>query len=240
MKIVKGFVALLALAPAWAQAGPAMASKWPVAGIVIMIRGKPTLQRESAQPRPLKRNEYVYDGDTIRTGKSDRASIALTGGAEVRMAGDSTFLMESGGSGMKPASLRMDWGKLWSRLIGRAHTGLNVQTNAAVAAVRGTEADVEAQNRTTVKVYDGFVDVFNDRGRQSLTAGQTTQVADAQTAPETPRTMRPEEYETWQNSLQGKGIERQLERLQKEAQKYKELELETKDGKKIKLKLQKK
>jgi hypothetical protein len=45
--------------------------------------------------------------------------------------------------------------------------GMQIKSPTAVAAVRGTEADVDVDNRMVVKVYEGLVDVSNDQGSQS-------------------------------------------------------------------------
>ncbi len=117
---------------------------------------------------------------------------------------------------------------------------LRTRTPAAVAAVRGTEADVESNERMTVKVYEGFVDVENKYGKQALSAGQMTQVASAATAPEPPKTMTAADKQTWQDALKAEGVEKQIGRLQKEANRRRSLELKTKNGKTIKLNLEKK
>jgi hypothetical protein len=218
---------------------PARAAGEVVAGVVILIKGAPSIKRRGAAVvKPLKQNQYVNEGDELVTKAGEYASIAFIGGAEVRISESSTFVVEAGG-GQKPTQLFTTIGKAWTRLL-TGHSGINIRTPTAVAAVRGTEADVESGEHTTVKVYEGFVDVYNDHGKQALTAGQMTRVASAQVAPEPPKTMTAADRQNWQDALKGQGVEKQIQRLQKEADRRRSLELKTKDGRKIKLNLEKK
>jgi hypothetical protein len=218
---------------------PARAAQEVVAGVVILVKGAPSVKRRAtATTKTLKLNQFVNEGDELITKEGDFASIAFIGGAEVRISENSNFKVETGG-GQKPTQLYTTIGKAWTRLL-HGHSGINIRTPTAVAAVRGTEADVESGERTTVKVYEGLVDVYNDHGKQSLVAGQMTRVASAAAAPEPPKTMSAADKQNWQDALKGQGVEKQIDRLQKEGDRRRSLELKTKDGKKIKLNLEKK
>jgi hypothetical protein len=202
-----------------------------VAGVVIVLKGAPSVKRRGAAvTKPLKLNQYVNEGDEVVTKVGEFASVAFIGGAEVRISESSTFVIESGG-GQKPTQLFTTIGKAWTRLLS-GHSGINIRTPTAVAAVRGTEADVESGDHTTVKVYEGFVDVYNDHGKQSLTAGQMTKVASAQAAPEAPKTMNASDRQNWQDALKSDGALKQIDKLRKEAERRRTLEIRTKDGKK--------
>jgi hypothetical protein len=218
---------------------PAQAAGEVVAGVVIALMGGPSVKSaKSGEAKPLRRNQFVNEGDQIVTKAGEYVSIAFIGGAEVRISELSTFAVESGG-GQKPTQLFTAIGKAWTRML-HGHSGVRIRTPSAVAAVRGTEADVESNERMTVKVYEGFVDVYNDHGKQALVAGQMTRVAGAQTAPEPPKTMSDSDKQTWQDALKADGVEKQIDRLQKEADRRRSLELKTKSGKTIKLNLEKK
>jgi hypothetical protein len=236
LKKIASFAALallLALGGAPARAAEA------VAGVVIVVKGTPSVKPAGKDAlKPLKLNQFVNEGDQIVTKAGDFASIAFIGGAEVRVSESSTFLIESGG-GTKPTQLFTSIGKAWTRLL-HGYSGINIRTPTSVAAVRGTEADVESGAQTTVKVYDGHVDVYNEHGKQALTAGQMTHVASAQAAPEAPKTMTAADRQNWQDALKGKDVEKQIKRLQAEADRRRTLEIKTKNGKKIKLHIEKK
>jgi len=220
-------------------AAPARAAGEVVAGVIISLVGAPTVKAAKGKAsKALKRNQFVNDGDQIATKAGEYVSIAFIGGAEVRISESSTFDVESGG-GKKPTQLFTTIGKAWTRML-HGHSGISIRTPTAVAAVRGTEADIESNERMTVKVYEGFVDVSNAQGKQSLVAGQMTQVAGAGSAPEAPKTMSDSDRGTWQNGLKTDGTEEAVERLQKEADRRRSLEVKTKDGKTLKLNLEKK
>jgi len=239
----KTVTACLALGLAAVLCPPPAAAEDPVAGVVVAVTGKPDVIRQGAtKGQRLKKNKFVYEGDKVVTGPKERVAIAMVGGAEVRINENSEFVLESGG-GRRAASLFTKAGQAWTRLLhGRA--GLSVRTPMAVAAVRGTEADIEMERRMTVKVYEGLVDVMNSKGKQSLTAGQMSQVGGAGQAPSAAKSMGKDDFGDWHESIKGreKDYERNQERLKKEAEKYKEFELEINKGgdrKKIKLKLEK-
>ena len=199
----------------------------------------PAISISGRAPRRLQLNQFVNEGDEIVTKAGEFVSIAFVGGAEVRISENSTFKVESGG-GTRPTQLFSSIGKAWTRLLhGKGFSGINIRTPSAVAAVRGTEADVESGERMTVKVYEGHVDVYNDHGKQALVAGQMTRVASAQAAPEPPKAMENDDKESWQDGMKVKNVEKQIRRLQGEADRRRTLELKSKDGKKIKLNLEK-
>lgn len=215
--------------PAWAGG--------VVAGVVISVKGSPVVIGADKKERKLKVNAFVYEGDTVKTDAGELVAIAFVGGAELRINESSEFVMESGG-GRQVTSVKTRLGQAWTRLL-HGRSGMQVRSPMAVAAVRGTEADVDVQDRMTVKVYEGIVDVLNDKGRQSLGAGQMTEVGGIGQAPGAPRKMGQGDYGSWQEGLQAKDLEKSLEKLKAEAERTKEVEVKAK-GKAIKLKLEKK
>lgn len=228
---------LLAAALLLAAAGARAAA--PVSGIVISLEGRPKVQPAGEKSaKRLKVNEMVREGDVVTTGAGERVGIAFVGGAELRINENSSFRMESGG-GAKPSSVYTLFGDAWTRLL-HGHSGMQVRTPTAVAAVRGTEADVDYNGGPmTVKVYEGLVDVMNDQGTTPLRAGQQTQVSGAGVAPQPARAMSPQDYGTWQNALKAKNLQKSLRLLSGVADKNRTLELEMRerDGKTKKLKI---
>lgn len=208
-------------------AGGAFAAS-PVAGVVISLEGKPECQRAGEKSfKPLKFNDMLREGDVVKTGHGVRVAVAFVGGAELRINEDSTFKMESGG-GSKPTSVFTEFGNAWTRLL-HGRSGMRVRTPNAVAAVRGTEADVNLGNGPmTVKVYEGFVDVMNDKGTTALKAGQQTQAAAGQ-APQAARDMAAADYGTWQNGMKAVDLNKSLKLLDAAAVKDRALDLDMRD-----------
>lgn len=216
----------------------------PVAGVVISIEGRPEFQRAGEKAfKPLKFNEMLREGDTVKTGKGMRVAVAFVGGAELRINEDSTFVLESGG-GSKPTSVFTKFGNAWTKLL-HGRSDMRVRTPTAVAAVRGTEADVNyGDGPMTVKVYEGFVDVMNDQGTTALKAGQQTSVAGAGAAPEAAKDMTAADYGTWQDGLKAANLNKSLKLLDAAAVKDRALDLEMKDKdgkpKKVRMRFEKK
>ena len=216
----------------------------PVAGVVISLEGKPEVQRAGEKKfMPLKFNDMLREGDTVKTGHGSRVGVAFVGGAELRINEDSNFKMENGG-GSKPTSVYTSLGNAWTRLL-HGRSTIRVRTPNAVAAVRGTEADVNCgAGPLTVKVYEGFVDVMNDKGTTALKAGQQTSVAGAGQAPQAAQTMSAQDYGTWQNALKAADLNKSLKLLEEVSSKDRALDLEMKgkDGqpKKVRINMKKK
>jgi hypothetical protein len=238
-----GAAALLALGLASAGPAPAGAAAAPVAGVVISLEGHPQVVRASGKIYPLKLNDILNEGESVKTGPKTRVGIAFVGGAELRINENSTFKLVSGG-GDKPTSVFTELGNAWTRLM-KGNARIEVRTPSAVCAVRGTEADVKSgAGPMTVKVYEGHVDVSNDKGKTELAAGQLTQVAGADAAPMAARAMTPKDYETWQKSLKAPNVSKSLQLLNAAALKRRSLDLKMKDKsgkeKKVRLNFEKK
>jgi hypothetical protein len=222
---------------ALAAAPPASAAK-VVAGVVIDTQGKPEIKPVGKSSfKRLKLNKFVYEGDTIKTQDGERAAVALVGGAEVRINENSEFVMESGG-GRSPSSIATKLGQAWTRLL-HGKSGMQVKSPMAVAAVRGTEADVDVSDRMDVKVYEGMVDLTNDQGRVSLTAGMMGGVGGAGMAPSRGRRMGAGDYGTWQSGMAPQNLDKNLNRLRKKAERTRQIKLKwSKDGTPQELNLQ--
>lgn len=242
LKRFLGLGTLAMLAAALSTGLSAAPANKPVAGVIIDVRGAPTIKASAdGKKDKLKLQQFVYEGDVIKTNRGDKAALAFVGGAEMRINENSEFTVESGG-GAKPTSVYTKAGEAWTRML-HGKAGMNIRSPLAVAAVRGTEADVDVAQRMTVKVYEGLVDVQNQHGLQSLRAGMMTQVAGGQ-APEPPRSMTPADFKNWQDQLKPKDIDKAVDRLHGEAERNRTLNLrfKGKDGqeKQLDIKLKKK
>jgi ferric-dicitrate binding protein FerR (iron transport regulator) len=220
---------LCAAAPAWSAA---------VAGVVVSVEGKPEAKAPGGSYKRMKVNQMVYEGDLVKTDKGERVGIAFIGGAELRINEGSEFEIQSGG-GAKPVSVKTRLGDVWTRLIGK-HSGIMIRTPAAVAAVRGTECDVNVGEHVDVKVYDGHVDLENEKGTTALHAGQQASVGGVGEAPGSAQEMAKNDFGTWQNGLQPADLQKSLDILNKAADEARTLELKTKDGKSLKMNFKKK
>jgi ferric-dicitrate binding protein FerR (iron transport regulator) len=153
----------------------------------------------------------MYTGDSLETGPLSQASVALRFGSEVRVNENSILQIVPGRK--ESDCLRLEMGQVWTRLLHR-NAALEVRTPAAICAIRGTEADIEQGAMLTVKVYEGHVDVRNDKGRQSLTAGQLTIVPGAGAAPAAVRPMSDSDKARWQENVKSGNVRAYLRRLE--------------------------
>ncbi|MFH1619976.1 MAG: FecR family protein [bacterium] len=212
------------------------------AAVVTSVKGKVEMKRADRKEfKKLRASVMLYEGDVITTGPSSQAALALTGGAEVRVNENSNFRVEPGGRG---ETIKLALGQIWSRMLHKK-ARFRVRTQTAVCAVRGTEADIEMRKLMTVKVYEGSVDLMNSSGKQSLRAGQMSQVSGPGAAPSAPRNMQSSDYGKWQDGIKVRDMNRLLESLKAASggAAEKTMELDVKSGdqtKKLKLKLKKK
>ncbi|MBI5242611.1 MAG: FecR domain-containing protein [Elusimicrobia bacterium] len=227
---------LCALALAAGLAGGAFArERAPVCAVATAVEGSPRLE-QGARQGPLKTGQFLRQGDVVRTREGDLAAIAMLSGVEVRINGNTVFDVVDGGSGDRAAELSMKAGQVWTRLMNKK-AAMKVNSILATMSIRGTEADLELANRLAVRVYEGHVELSNKHGRSFLDAGNMAFVMSAAEAPEQPRPMSASDHLTWQNGINPKDAQAQLEKLREESKKQGTLEFKLKSGKGIKLKL---
>ena len=212
----------------------------PIAGIITSVKGKAHVKRFNEKDTVIvKTGQFVREGDVLRIGPKERASLAFMEGAEVRINENTEFEVTRRGVASHARNIKLALGQVWTRLLNK-EADLDVQTRVAVAAVRGTEADIEMKNGMTVKVYEGLVDLMNSYGKQSLSQGQVSQVAGAGAAPSAPRQMSEDEKGKWQEKFKIKNLEELLKQLQEQtgASGERKLKLQIeKDGEKKDLEL---
>ncbi|MBI4349697.1 MAG: FecR domain-containing protein [Elusimicrobia bacterium] len=200
----------------------------PVAGIVVAVEGRPEIKRLGKKSyERVRLNGFVYEGEMLKTGAGERLAVAFIGGAEFKMNENSEFEVQSGGGATQPASLKTTLGQAWTRML-HGFSGVRVKTPMAVAAVRGTEADIDLEDptRLSVKVYEGHVDLMNaseTKTLASLQANQMATVGDGGSVAK--RAMGAGDVDDWQNGLQEdkNKLDAQLEKLRKEGERTKEL-----------------
>lgn len=216
----------------------------PVAGIVVGVEGKPEIKRLGKKSyERIRLNGFVYEGEMLKTGPGERLGVAFIGGSEFKMNENSEFEVQSGGGATQPASLRTTLGQAWTRML-HGLSGVKVKTPMAVAAVRGTEADIDLEDPTRlgVKVYEGHVDLMNPAETKTLATLQANQMATVgDGGAVAKRAMGAGDIGDWQNSLQEdrNKLDDQLEKLRKEGERTKTLRWTDKDGKVYEKKLEK-
>ena len=183
-----------------------------MSAVVVFVSGDvKVLHPDTKDYVELKVNDALMPGDSIKTGAGAKASIVSKGGAELRINENSTFNIP--GKSKVREMYELTVGQVWGRMLHKM-AKLNVRTPSAVCAVRGTEADIEQKDTlTTVKVYEGHVDLENAQGKQSLHAGQISTVSGASAAPAAPRQMSTSEMGKWQEGIDVKDMGKYMDQV---------------------------
>ena len=118
---------------------------------------------------PLAVGSVLHAGDTVTTEPGGRLEIAIPAGVLIRLGESSRLALSSAVPG-KELSARLLLGNLWTRVHRlRAGEAFRIETDNAVAGVRGTEFRLEVAEGAPdlLRVYEGAVQVQAGDGRWS-------------------------------------------------------------------------
>lgn len=161
---------LAALAGAALLAGGAPAAASPAAGSVTFVAGEAT-RSAGGKAEKLAVGSAVYARDALETGRRTRLEVKLGDASVLRLGPLSRVLLEEAAfgrtAGERKVSAKLAVGKVWAN-VAKAVGGdarFEVQTDNAVAGVRGTTFRVDAakDRSVVVKVYSGTVAVARGR-----------------------------------------------------------------------------
>lgn len=176
--------------------------------VATYTKGKVQIQKPESQDwRDLVVGQFIYEGDTLRTGPLSRAGITFAGGIENRINANTTIKIQPldlsrRGDG---SSVQIILGKVWSRIL-RKGAKFRVHTPISVCTVRGTEFEttVMPEGGTWVKVYEGVVEFSNEYGSRMLNKNTKSSCAPG-AAPAVPEVMGGDDRDTWQNAVSAGG-----------------------------------
>lgn len=141
---------------------------------VSALEGKAHRAR-GAQRQPLAVGSGLSQGDVVETQKDSRIELRLSDASLLRLGpGAKLQLAEAhfGGPSRRRLSARLFFGKLWAKVtsVVQGDQKFQVETENAVAGVRGTDFLVDARDDKSVlvRVYDGQVAV----AKPSLASGK--------------------------------------------------------------------
>lgn len=191
MRLVQGGLAALATAiagQAWAEP---VARPGPISGRIIAKRvGETALLVPSPQYRPVEVRQDLKAGDVLRTNATGTLAVIFADRTQLRLGPNAVLAVKQVQRG-SPASLQLQRGSLWARSP-RGSSRLSVETPSATAAIRGTEYSIAVEEeRTSLTVVEGVVDLFNPQGRIAVSEGQSA-VAPLGEAPTRIFTVNPE------------------------------------------------
>ncbi len=156
--LAAGFLSLFIVfqgTPAWARA------------TLTQVSG--TVEVHSQDWIVVSKTPYpVEPGETIRTTSRANAVLTFEDGSRVELAGNSSFTLEETAS--SSYSMGLGFGRLKAFVEKIAARRFQVRTPTAVAAVRGTEFQVEVlgDGSTSIDLYKGLLAVDDNHGRQIL------------------------------------------------------------------------
>lgn len=191
-----------------AVSGASFAAGKDVTAVIATMRGKLEVRAANSKSWSSgKPGQFLYEGDTVRTGRGSRAVISFVNGIETRMNSNSTFSVGTQDISAKGqgTAITMAIGKVWTKIL-RPKTKFAIHTPVAVCSVRGTEYEtgVDENGRTEVKVFSGDVEVSNEYGSTHVTK-DTKNTTEPGSAPSAPAPMTSEEKPTWQEELKNTG-----------------------------------
>jgi len=150
---------------------------------VTFLKGMARLQHKgTAQVSNLTLGSPLVEGDSVITLENAKLELKLENGTVIRLGGSSKFTLttlQRTSSGGIRGLFNVAKGRLWftvAKLTGDSE--LQTQTPSVVAAVKGTvwRADVAADGKTDMVVYDGVVTASRD-GQAPVEVGKMEQLA---------------------------------------------------------------
>lgn len=182
------FIAMLVIAAVLSGAGLlAREVDVPVA-VISEVSGFVELRRAGSSAwREAGEGVELFPGDELRTGTSAWAELSFDEDAFARLEAEShivvtgPMLLSDAAVDSGTATLRMQVGRLWVRVVQRIERWVNfsVETPHAVAGVRGTVFYIEvadAEDMTVVGVREGSVAVATARTEVLVESGQAVRV----------------------------------------------------------------
>lgn len=136
---------------------------------VIAVEGLVQRLSPAQDWQPLKHEQRLCPGDSVRVGGNSRAALHLRNNTFARLDANSILSFPT------PASNEKFWIELKQGLahfISRIVRQFEVATPYVNAVVEGTEFIVSAQEQGAVSVMEGKVTAYNEKSRARLTAGQ--------------------------------------------------------------------
>lgn len=190
--------ALFCTGAAWAQTPPCQvpADASGTAAQIVALTGQG--QARNTQTAPWSQaalQQRLPAGADLRTLALSSAALLLADQTQIRMAANALVRLCE----VQPGQTRLELGlgRIWARTKAQP-AGLQLQTPAALAAVRGTDWDVEvdAQGRTTLTVLSGLIEVSNAQGQVDVGPSEQATVVPGQ-APVKRLLVNPRERVQW-------------------------------------------
>ena len=162
-----------------------MAVSWlkiqPIPARLLRVTGKVSITPHSAAgPQPMEDGESLHIGDKIQTHAQSSAVIEFADGSRLTMQPDTIIHLDTlsnfGASGMIDTKIRLPAGRIEVQANPHKKTDsrFEITTPAAVAAVRGTDFRIAAEDGRPVmrgEVLTGQIEINSTKIKRALPAG---------------------------------------------------------------------
>jgi len=145
----------------------------PIAGEIVTVNGDEGLRFvNEADWRIAEATQDLLAGDALRTGPAGTLALRFADETMIRVHRNSELTVKAlpeGGT----AELQLDSGRVWARAT-TGGTGVDIETPAATAAIRGTDWTLEVlpDKSTRLIVLAGVVQLQNAQGSVSVGPGE--------------------------------------------------------------------
>jgi hypothetical protein len=144
-----------------------LAASEPRTAAVSALEGQATKARASGKATPLSVGTPVAQGDTIATADDSRLELKFNDGSALRLGPKGKMQLTEahfgGGAAKRKLTARLFFGNIWAKVTSviQGEAKFAVETENAVAGVRGTTFRVDARSDKSVlvRVYAGAVAV---------------------------------------------------------------------------------
>jgi Flp pilus assembly protein TadD len=170
---------------------------------ILDIQGKAEQRPAAAAPWAAAHvRQTLAGGAFVRTLPASKLALLFADETQVRLNQNTVLeIKPAAGARGDVTTLRLELGRAWTQAR-RVPQGLNVETPAATAAIRGTdwELEVAPDGRTTLVVLSGSVDFFNAQGQLTVSRNEAA-VADVGKAPVRIALLNPRDRVQWVTAL---------------------------------------
>lgn len=135
-----------------------------VAEIVTLAGQGQSKAANAGDWRDAKARQELDDGDFVRTGKQSTMGLLFADQTQIRLSADTTMQVRAPAAAQGP-SVSLRKGRSWMQSKNPPQ-GLTVATPSAIAAIHGTdwEIEVDEAGNATLTVLSGEVRFYNDQG----------------------------------------------------------------------------
>jgi tetratricopeptide (TPR) repeat protein len=153
--------------------------------------------------RTAKASQALPAGSFVRTLDATKMALMFADDTQLRLNQNTVLEVKAvAGAGQPTTSLSLSAGRLWAQTKRADGSRLNIETPAAVAAIRGTDWDLEvgADGKTMITVLSGTVAFSNALGNVSVGANEAA-IAEVGKAPVKLLLSQPKDRVQWVNAL---------------------------------------